>query len=47
VCYAHEFGLTASVVLFVLVFILQIDFAGVLLKLQILLICKSWFGWQF
>ncbi len=42
VCYARQFGLAKNVVSFVLVFILQVDSAGVLLALQILFICGSW-----
>ncbi len=43
VCYAREFGLTTNDVSFVLVSILQVGFAGVLFKLQILLVCESRF----
>jgi hypothetical protein len=42
-CYAWEFGLVVSVMLFRLVSI-QVGFLGVLLMLQILFIHKSWFA---
>jgi hypothetical protein len=42
VCYAWEFGLVANVMLFILVFILQVGFVGVLLKLQVPFVRGSW-----
>ncbi len=40
---ALRFGLATNVVLFVLVFMLHVDFARVLFGLQISFVCGSWF----
>ncbi len=42
-CYAWEFGLVANVMLFILVFILQVCFVRVLFELQIPFVCGSLF----